>query len=46
MGGGIDAAREPGDHGQARGAEIARQPLGKAQARGRCVARADERDRG
>ena len=46
MGARVDAAREPGDDGQARGAEIAREPLGEAQARGRGVARADDRHRG
>ena len=29
MDGGVDAAREAGDDGEARGAEIARQPLGE-----------------
>ena len=45
MGGGVDAAREAGDDGEARGAEIARQLLGETQARGRGIARADDRDR-
>src|SRR5262245_65037494 len=42
---GVDAAREAGDDGEARAAEIARQPLGKAQARGRGIAGADDGDR-
>src|SRR5262249_45597088 len=40
MGGGVDAAREAGDDGKARGAEIARQPLGETQPRGRGMGRA------
>jgi hypothetical protein len=45
MGGGVDAARETRDHGEAFGAEVAREPLGEAHARRRGVARADDGDR-
>src|ERR1700746_1151585 len=45
MPGGVDAARQAGDDGKARGAKIARQPLGETQAGGRGIARADDGDR-
>ena len=46
MAGGVDAARQAGDDGKARGPKIARQPLGETQARGSGIARADDGDRG
>ena len=42
VGGRVDAARQPGDDGEAGLAEIAREPLGELDAGGRGVARADD----
>ena len=43
VGGGVDAARQPGDDGEAGFAKLARDPLGKLHPGARRIARADDR---